>query len=828
MKPPFCENHTYVLSFISLHFTHISCKLCSLTLTGSGPSSGLRFRGDEDEYELWEEKFCGYLMTRKLHEVLTSEHPDTEKNRQVYGELVQLLDDRSLSLIIRNAKHDGKKAIRILRDHYLGKGMPRVLDLYSQLSTLQMTENEVVTDYVVRAETAATSLTAAGENVSDRLLIAMVLKGLPPQFHRFQAMIRQKKTLTFAQFKTQLHTFEESEKPCKQQEDRPSENVMNLGDRQINFQVKFFARGKLGHISKDCRNENQESRPEPNRPRGWCSNCKSATHFTTQCQNNKETKKDTAKNINNEAASNHRKDFAFCTYTQEYPNDKVCGKNLLIDTGATAHIISEKEKFVSFDENFNPKKHTIELADGSRTIDIVQGRGDACVMLRDSSGKIHKVNMEGALYVPTYEQNIISVQCATQKGVTVTFTPECAKMIAPDGTVFDIEKKGRLYYLNNVKEKNSVSHTVVEWHKILGHCNMKDILKLEGIVYGMCISSKEIQDCETCSLGKTTQYWSREPDARATDNLELIHCDLAGPINVIGKGGYKFAITFVDDYSGFIMVYLLKNKSGTTQATEKFLADISSFGRVKCFRTDNGTEFTSSDFSSLMTRNKIKHEFSTPYSPHQNGNTQRSWRPLFEMAKCLLIEAGLPKPLWPYALKMSACIRNRCFNSRTGSTPQETLIGEKPNFSDLHVFGDTCYIYQRHGNKSDARSVKGIFLGYDRGSPAYVVYLPNEDKVKRELFVKFIKCNETYNGHNADCEAEVMVIPPEPEKEDQSTSGKTDEGSNVVKENGNIQGNTTTKHKAISRYPRRDRKPPNYRSDFVTKGNKVNFVDTAS
>ena len=164
---------------------------------------------------------------------------------------------------------------------------------------------------------------------------------------------------------------------------------------------------------------------------------------------------------------------------------------------------------MNFDENFNPKKHTIELADGSRTSDIVQGKGDACVMLRDSSGKLRKVTVKDALYVPTYEQNIFSVQSATQKGATVTFTPKCAKMKAPDGTVFDIENQGRLYYLNNVKGKNSVSRTAVEWHKILGHCNMKDILKLESVVDGMCISSKEIQDCETCSLGKMIQYRSR-------------------------------------------------------------------------------------------------------------------------------------------------------------------------------------------------------------------------------------------------------------------------------------------------------------------------------
>ena len=156
-------------------------------------------------------------------------------------------------------------------------------------------------------------------------------------------------------------------------------------------------------------------------------------------------------------------------------------------------------------------------------------------MLSNSSGKLRKVTVKDALYVPTYEQNIFSVQSATQKGATVTFTPKCPKMKAPDGTVFDIEKQGN--YLNNVKGKNSVSCTAVEWHKILGHCNMKDILKLESVVDGMCISSKEIHDCETCSLGKMTQYRSREPDARATNNLELVHCDLTGLINVISKGG---------------------------------------------------------------------------------------------------------------------------------------------------------------------------------------------------------------------------------------------------------------------------------------------------
>ena len=94
--------------------------------------------------------------------------------------------------------------------------------------------------------------------------------------------------------------------------------------------------------------------------------------------------------------------------------------------------------------------------------------------------------------------------------------------------------------------------------------------------------------------------------------------------------------------------------------------------------------------------------------------------------------------------------------------------------------------------------------------------------------MEFIKCNEAYNGQNTECEPEGMLVLPEPEEEDQPTNRKTDEGSNTLRENGTIQGNMIPKNEAISRYPRRDRKPPNYLSDFVTEGDEVDFVDTAS
>ena len=72
-----------------------------------------------------------------------------------------------------------------------------------------MAEGESTTDYIIRAETAATALKAAEEVISDGLLIAMALKGLPSNYKTFATVVMQKeKQMTFAEFKTALRNYE--------------------------------------------------------------------------------------------------------------------------------------------------------------------------------------------------------------------------------------------------------------------------------------------------------------------------------------------------------------------------------------------------------------------------------------------------------------------------------------------------------------------------------------------------------------------------------------------------------------------------------------------
>ena len=71
--------------------------------------------------------------------------------------------------------------------------------------------------------------------------------------------------------------------------------------------------------------------------------------------------------------------------------------------GATVHIVKKETKFVKFDENFDPYSHFTELADGSRTYNIVS---DASILLHDVNGNNHNVLLKNVLCVPSCKQNI--------------------------------------------------------------------------------------------------------------------------------------------------------------------------------------------------------------------------------------------------------------------------------------------------------------------------------------------------------------------------------------------------------------------------------------
>ena len=64
---------------------------------------------------------------------------------------------------------------------------------------------------------------------------------------------------------------------------------------------------------------------------------------------------------------------------------------LLVDCGATVHIVNDESKFIKFDKIFDTSTHMIQLADGSTQSDIVQEKGDVSILLQDKYGQNHNV-----------------------------------------------------------------------------------------------------------------------------------------------------------------------------------------------------------------------------------------------------------------------------------------------------------------------------------------------------------------------------------------------------------------------------------------------------
>ena len=70
----------------------------------------------------------------------------------------------------------------------------------------------------------------------------------------------------------------------------------------------------------------------------------------------------------------------------------------------------------------------------------------------------------------------------------------------------------------------------------------------------------KVELCESCINGKMTRskFGTR---TKAKRLLEIIHTDIAGPITPLTHNEERYFITFVDDFSNYVQVYVIKNKS---------------------------------------------------------------------------------------------------------------------------------------------------------------------------------------------------------------------------------------------------------------------------
>ena len=112
---------------------------------------------------------------------------------------------------------------------------------------------------------------------------------------------------------------------------------------------------------------------------------------------------------------------------------------------------------------------------------------------------------------------------------------------------------------------------------------------------------------DSCLKGKMTKRPFNAKGRRAQELLELVHSNVCGPMSIQARGSYEYFITFIDAYSRFGYVYLMKWKSETFEKFKEFRVEVENqLGkRIKAIRSDRGGEYLLEDFKDYFTENGI-------------------------------------------------------------------------------------------------------------------------------------------------------------------------------------------------------------------------------
>jgi hypothetical protein len=165
-----------------------------------------------------------------------------------------------------------------------------------------------------------------------------------------------------------------------------------------------------------------------------------------------------------------------------------------------------------------------------------------------------------------------------------------------------------------------------------------------------------------------------------------------------------------------------------------------------------------------MENEGIKHEFTTVYTPAQNGVAERLNRTLMEKTRCILMESGVPLQFWAEALKTANVIRNHVSTKICGEkTPMELWTGRKPNIRYFRIFG--CKVFARIPSpywrgKLGQRAEQGVFMGYDENRKAALVWIQDRRQMVSSRDVQYMELEkgwENKTSHETDEEERVSI-----------------------------------------------------------------------
>ncbi|GJU57695.1 retrovirus-related pol polyprotein from transposon TNT 1-94 [Tanacetum coccineum] len=289
----------------------------------------------------------------------------------------------------------------------------------------------------------------------------------------------------------------------------------------------------------------------------------------------------------------------------------------LLDSACSHHITPHREWFSNFEEH----EEIVYTADETP----LTTHGIGSVRLQNEDGTI--VTLKGVHYSPKLKKNLISVGTLESKGFEVRAKDGVMKIISGVLVVMKgIHKINNTYHYKGRTVVGTVAavidgdqnlEAVKLWHMNLGHAGEKslNLLIKQGLLKGL--SSCKLDLYEHCINGKTTRVKFRTVIYKTQGILDYVHSDVWGPSKTRSLGGRHYYVTFVDDFSRRVWVYMLKTKDEVLGLFIKWkkMMETQTFRKIKHLRTNNGGEYKNDLFTKFCEDEGIVRHFTVRHTP---------------------------------------------------------------------------------------------------------------------------------------------------------------------------------------------------------------------
>ena len=237
------------------------------------------------------------------------------------------------------------------------------------------------------------------------------------------------------------------------------------------------------------------------------------------------------------------------------------------------------------------------------------------------------LNLDNCFYMPALTNNIIYVSYLNMKGFHLNFSNNGCHIMLNDvfyagGTlsngVYILDMSNTILNANGNKRKmrDNLKSSFL-WHCCLGHISERRMTKLHKCRSLGSFDYESFDTCELCLFGKMTKLPFKGKGEQENGPLDLIHNDVCGPIFVHARGGFVYFITFIDDYSRYGYLYLMRYKLEAFERFKEFGNEVEKqVGRsLKSLRSDQGGEYLSQEFLYYLKDNGILSQWTPPYTP---------------------------------------------------------------------------------------------------------------------------------------------------------------------------------------------------------------------